>query len=345
MHSFASDNRSGACPEVIAAIAEEAGGFGGGYGDDDTTKSMQAAFDEMFERRVKVFPVSTGTAATALALAGICPPWGAVLCSVLAHVYVDESGGPEFYGHGLRLATVAGSHGRIDASALADTLDRGEDHGVHSTALSALSLTQATEAGTVYTADQTAELSSAARAAGCRVHLDGARFANAVASTGSSPADLTRRAGVDVAVWGGTKNGAIAAEAVVFFDDALATDFERRRKRGGHLHSKLRFTSAQLLALLRDDVWLRNAAHANAMAVRIGEAVSGGGLSVAHPVEANMVFVDAAGVDVTAWRQRGVDFYLERHDGRDVARLVTSYATTPAEVDALIATLPPVTPG
>ncbi len=338
--AFASDNRAGACPEVVAAVVEEADRSGGGYGDDETTIALSAAFDDLFERRVLAYPVSTGTAANSLALACCSPPWGAVLCSGLAHIYVDESGGPEFYGHGLRVAAVGDDgHGRIDPAALSAQIEGGESHGVHSTVPSALSLTQATEAGTTYSVEQIAELAEIAHRAGMAVHVDGARIANAVASSGSTPADMTWRAGVDVAVWGGTKNGAIAAEAVVFFDDALAETFERRRKRGGHLHSKLRFTSAQLLALTRDDVWLRNARHANAAAAAIAAGATAAGIEVAHPVDANMVFLDAGGVDVAGLRDAGWELYVERHHGRDLVRVVTSWATTANEVEELVSLL------
>lgn len=338
--AFASDNRAGACPEVVAAVAEEAGRSGGGYGDDETTVALSAAFDDLFERRVRAYPVSTGTAANSLALACCSPPWGAVLCSGLAHIYVDESGGPEFYGHGLRVAAVGDDgHGRIDPAALSAQLEGGESHGVHSTVPSALSLTQATEAGSAYTAGHVAELAEIAHRAGMAVHVDGARIANAVASSGSTLAELTWRSGADVAVWGATKNGAIAAEAVVFFDDSLAETFERRRKRGGHLHSKLRFTSAQLLALTRDDVWLNNAARANATATAIAAAATTAGIEVAHPVEANMVFLDAGGLDVAALRSAGWELYVERHHGRDLVRVVTSWDTGDDEVEALVSQL------
>ena len=339
-YSFASDNRAGACPEVLAAFVEEAGRPGGGYGDDDTTAALADAFDELFERPVSAYPVSTGTAANSLALACCCPPWGAVLCSELAHIYADESGGPEFYGHGLRVAAVGDDgHGRVDPAALTVLLEGGESHGVHSTVPSVLSLTEATEAGTTYGPDRVAELAAIAHRGGLAVHLDGARFANAVASSGASPADLTWRAGVDVAVWGGTKNGAMAAEAVVFFDEELAETFERRRKRGGHLHSKLRFTSAQLLALLRDDLWLSNARHANEATATIARYAMAAGIEVAHPVDANMVFLDARGVDVGALRSSGWELYVEHHHGRDLVRVVTSWATTDDEVDGLVSLL------
>lgn len=339
-YSFASDNRAGACPEVVAAIVDEASRAGGGYGEDETSAALAAAFDDVFERQVRAYPVSTGTAANSLALACCCPPWGAVLCSGLAHVYVDESGGPEFYGHGLRVAAIGDDgHGRIDPAALTATVEGGESHGVHSTLPSVLSATQATEAGTTYSVEHLEELAAIAHRSGMKVHLDGARIANAVVSSGATPAELTWRAGVDVAVWGGSKNGAIAAEAVVFFDEELAETFERRRKRGGHLHSKLRFTSAQLLALLRDDVWLTNARQANAAATQIATAATAAGIGVAHPVDANMVFLDARTVDVESLRADGWELYVERHHGADLVRVVTSWDTAETEVAALVSQL------
>ncbi len=338
---FASDNRAGAMPEVIEALAAEGAHFGGAYGEDRATLELTALLGEVFEHDVTVFPVMTGTAANALVLAALCDPWGGVACHREAHIVVDECGAPEFYGGGLRLVTLPGDHGRMDPAALEALLTSGARDDVHQTPMQAVSLTNLTESGTTLDADQTAELCALAHRHGLATHLDGARFANAVVGTGLSPADLTWRAGVDVLVLGGTKNGCIAAEAVVCFDRTLIPTFERRRKRGGHLASKMRFVSVQLLASIRDERWLAAARHANDHAVALSASLAAiPSIEIIHPTQGNQVWVSAPVSQVDEWRAGGAQFYdspdAGGDRGRTTVRLVTSFSTTVEDVSGFV---------
>ena len=263
---FASDNAAGVAPAILDALQRANTGFALGYGQDEATKRLESRFSELFEREVAVFLVSTGTAANALALAHVSPPWGAVICHSEAHIAKDECGAPEFFGGGLKLVGLAGEGCKITASALAQTLERTAWGGPHHVSPAVLSLTQATEAGTVYQPDEIADLAAFARSRGIAVHMDGARFANALVRLGLTAAEATWKAGVDVLSFGATKGGAMAAEAVVFFDSARAASMPERRKRGGHLLSKHRFLAVQMEAFLTDDLWLTLARHANDMA-------------------------------------------------------------------------------
>lgn len=341
---FASDNRAGLAPEVSEAIAREAATRGGGYGDDTTTKAVTRALADVFEHEVTVFPVLTGTAANAIALATLVQPWGAVVCERESHIVVDECGAPEFYGGGLRLVSVEGEHGKLTPDAVGSLLATPARGDVHETPLQALSLTNLTEFGTAYTASEIDELCELARRRELRVHLDGARFANAVAGGAGSPAELTWRAGVDVAVYGASKNGALAAEAVVFFDPTLAATFERRRKRGGHLASKMRFVSAQLLAGLHDDRWLTWAGHANAMTARLEHGLRPiDGIEICHAVDGNQVWLRTAPDRAAAWVAAGAEFYDSTADGRTTVRLVCDFSTTESEVDAFLTMVSSIT--
>jgi threonine aldolase len=332
---FASDNTAGVCPEVLDALIAESSRPGPAYGDDPTSIRLRAMLAEVFEHEVAVYPVSTGTAANSLALAATNPPWGGVLCHDEAHVVVDELAAPTVLSGGVTLHRLPGEHGRIDPAALDGVAVRA-DHGVHTVPFTALSLTQSTEAGTRYTAEVTAELAGAAHDAGMVVHMDGARFANAVAATGASPAELSWRAGVDVLCLGATKGGALAAEAVVVFDPARAPHLDRHRKRTGHLLSKQRLVSAQLVGWLRDDAWLRHADHANAMAARLAEVMTGRRLPLLHPVETNMVFLDLTADEESLLRATGAAYYPRPlPSGRVEARLVTSWSTTVSDIDRL----------
>lgn len=334
---LASDNTAGVCDEVLAALGEEASRIDAAYGEDATSSRLTRALAEVFEHEVSVYPVATGTAANSLALAATCPPWGGVLCHPEAHIAVDELAAPTVIGGGITLHHVDGEHGRVDADELRDTFVR-VDHGVHTVPFHALSLTQPTEAGTVYRPDHLAELAQVAHDHGLVVHVDGARFANAIVSTGASPAELTWRSGVDVLSLGATKGGALAAEAVVAFDPAIAPHLDRHRKRTGHLLSKQRLVAAQLLGWLADDAWLRHAEHANSLAARLASGLEEIGLRPAHPVEANMVFVEADASTAAAWQRRGARFYTRPLGGDRVeARLVTSWATRPSDVDDFVA--------
>ena len=248
-------------------------------------------FAEIFQREVAVFLVPTGTAANALALAHLTPPWGAVLCHDEAHIATDECGAPEFFGGGIKLIGLAGEAGKIAPATLQRALDEGQWGGPHHVSPAVLSLSQATEAGTVYRADEIRQLADIAHAHGVAVHIDGARIANALARMNASPAQATWMAGVDVLSFGATKGGALAAEAVVFFDAARGANMAERRKRGGHLVSKHRFIAAQIEAYLAGDLWLKLARHANAMADRLAAGLAAAGLHPVWPVEANEVFV------------------------------------------------------
>jgi threonine aldolase len=333
--NFCSDNVAGIAPEILAALGVANLGSAASYGDDAITGRVERRLAEIFEHEVAVFPVATGTAANALALASLVPPWGAVYCHAEAHIVVDECGAPELYTGGARMVGIAAPHGKIRRADLAALLPGGKGV-VHHMQPAAISLTQASEAGTVYRAAEIAEIGETARKHGLGLHVDGARFANAVAHLGCAPADITWRAGVDVLSFGATKNGAAAAEAVVFFDRARSAEFGFRRKRGGHLFSKMRFLSAQLEAYLADDLWLRNARHANRMATRLAEGLGTvPGAQLRHPVEANEIFVELPDALIEHLLGKGFQFY--RWDGNCI-RLVTAFDTAAGDVEAFIAT-------
>jgi threonine aldolase len=336
--NFCSDNVAGASPEILAAIAKANEGTAMPYGDDPLTEGLESRFAEIFEAPVTVFPVTVGSAANALALSALVPPYGAIYCHTEAHINVDECGAPEFYTGGAKLVGLPGEQGKLRAEDLAAALDRAGVGVVHHVQPVAVSLTQATEAGTVYSPNEIERIAAVAHQQQLRVHMDGARFANAVASLGCRPADLTWRAGVDVLSFGATKNGAIAAEAVVFFDRSLATGFEFRRKRAGHLCSKMRFLAAQLDAYLTDDLWLHNADRANHMATRLTAGLTAvPGIELVHPVEANEIFATFPEAIATALERDGFQFYRWSSDPQLVVRLVTAFDTEEAAVDTLVA--------
>ena len=332
---FFSDNTATACPEILAAIAEVNHGRARAYGDDEWTLRLDAAFSEHFGTAVRAFAVTTGTAANSLALATISPPYGAIFAHHEAHIAVDECGAPGFFSGGAQLSLLPGEHGRLDAATVGATLEAHPRH-LHSVQPAALSLTQATELGTVYRAAEVAELAALAHRAGLKVHMDGARFANAVAFLGCHPGDLTWRAGVDVLSFGATKNGALTAEAVVFFDPTAVRDFELRRKRAGHLLSKSRYAAAQLLTYVQTGLWRRHAARANRLAQRIAAAAGG---RLLHPVEANELFLQLGEAGKRALREQGFGFYDWGPAAGPEARFVVSWDQTEASVAALCAAL------
>ena len=347
MH-FSSDNVSPCAPEMMEAVAAANSGTARPYGADPLTQRVEALVAEIFERPAKVHLVATGTAANALALGCLCPPWASVFCHRNAHVEEDECGAPEFYTGGAKLTLVGGPHAKLDPSELDRALRFAARAGVHNVQRGALSLTQATEAGAAYSPEEVAALCAQAKAHGLPVHMDGTRFANAVARLGCAPADLTWRAGVDMLCLGATKNGAMAAEAVILFDEAKSWEFELRRKRGGHLHSKMRFMAAQMTAYLTDGLWLRLASRANAMADRLAAGLRAlGGVEILHPVEANMIFARFSRAGHRALRAAGAEYYLwpfdQSLDGPAgemlTCRLVCSWSTTEAEVDAALSAL------
>jgi threonine aldolase len=332
---FFSDNTSSACPELIAALNAANHGLARAYGDDEWTQRLDHTFGEFFGTTVRAFAVTTGTAANALALATLSPPYGAIFAYADAHIAVDECGAPGFFAGGAQLALLPGEHGRLAAATLAAALDEHRVD-VHTLQPAAVSLTQATELGTVYQPAHIAELAALAHRHGLKVHMDGARFANALVHLGCHPGDVTWRAGVDVLSFGATKNGAFGAEAVVFFDTALVRDFELRRKRAGHLLSKSRYVAAQLLAYVESGVWQRNAARTNRLAQDIARAA---GAALLHPVEANEVFVGLGTARCEALRAAGFEFYDWGAASSGEARLVVSWDQPEADVAALCAAL------
>lgn len=334
---FLSDNTASVCPEILEAITAANRGLTVAYGDDPWTQRLDEVLGDFFGAEVRAFPVATGTAANSLALATLAPPYGAIYCHPEAHIAVDECGAPGFFSGGAQLEQIAGEHAKLGPEALAATLE-GHSVSVHSVQPAAVSISQATELGTAYRPAEVAALCEVAHHHGLHVHMDGARFANAVRYLDCHPGDVTWRAGVDVLSFGATKNGALAAEAVVFFDPARAEAFGYRRKRGGHLLSKMRFISAQLEAYLADGLWLRNARHANAMATQLAAGLSGpAGARLRHPVEANEVFLELPEAVIRRLAAAGFGFY--RWGGEDAAciRLVASFATEPQEVERFVA--------
>ena len=338
--NFCSDNVTGVSPEIMAAIVAANDGAAMSYGNDEYTQNLQAKFSELFETPVTVFPVATGSAANALALSVIAPPYGAIYCHAESHINVDECGAPEFYTGGAKLVTLTGNHGKIDAENLAKILNRAGAGFVHHVQPAGVSITQATEAGTIYNADEISQIAEVTHAHNLQLHMDGARFANAVASLGCSPADITWRTGVDVLSFGATKNGAMAAEAVVFFNQNLVQDFQYRRKRSGHLFSKMRFLSAQLEAYIKDNLWIINATKANEMAAKLVQGVAGvPGVKLSYPVEANEIFIELPEPVIKALLSEGFEFYRWDSEAGNLVRLVTAFNTHEKDVIAFIETV------
>jgi threonine aldolase len=330
-HAFFSDNTASVAPELLAAISAANAGPQKSYGDDPWTLKLDALFSEFFGTPVRAFVVTTGTAANALSLATLAPPYGNVYAHPGAHVVEDECGAVEFFSAGARLTLVPGADGRMDPQAL-DAAITAHPANVHTVQPAAITLTQATELGTSYTPQAIAALSEVAHRHGLRVHMDGARIANAIGFLGCHPAETTWRAGVDVLSFGATKNGALAAEAVVFFDLQLVRDFELRRKRAGHLLSKSRYAAAQLLAYVESGLWQRHAERANRLAQQIAQAAAA---RLAHPVEANELFLDLGAANKTALRAQGFGFYDWGAAQGPQARFVVSWDQTQESVDAL----------
>jgi threonine aldolase len=322
-----SDNEAPVAPEIMAAIEAANRGPAASYGDDAFSQRLPQTFRALFETDLAVFPVPTGTAANALSIAQLAPPYGAVFCHEHAHLNTDECGAPEFFSGGAKLVPVGGAHGRIDAGALGSALEALDMHDDHQVRPAALSLSQSTECGTVYRLGEIRQLTAVARESKLRVHMDGARLANAVECLGCSPADATWRAGIDLLSFGATKNGALAAEAVVIFDRDLAAELGRRRKRAGHLLSKMRYVSAQLEAYVADGLWLRLAGRANRAAAKLAEGLQAiDGVELAHPVEANEIFAQMPRALAEGLEKAGVAF-LPWPGARDLYRLVASYCT------------------
>jgi threonine aldolase len=332
---FRSDNVTGAHPKVIEALERANAGTLSSYGEDPLTARVERKLQAIFETDCAVFPVATGSAANALALASMTPPWGAVFCHEVSHINVDECGAPELFTGGAKLVDLPGEGGKIAASLLDERAAQGRGV-VHHVQPAAVSITQATEYGTIYAPEEVAAIGEVCRRRGLRFHMDGARFANALVALGCRPADLAWRAGVEALSFGATKNGALAAEAVVLFDKGLAQEFAFRRKRGGHLFSKMRFLSAQLEAYLEGDLWLANARHANAMAKRLADGLERlPGARLEHRVEANEIFVRLPEPAIQGLEREGFLFY--RWDGAQLLRLVTAWDTATEAVDRFLA--------
>ncbi len=335
---FASDNTSGLPPQIWDALRRADDGYAPGYGGDALSQALRDRLRDVFEApEAEVFLVTTGSAANALALATLTPPWGAIYCHGLAHIEVDECGAPEFYTGGAKLVLVDGPDGRIAPEVLAERLAASGRGNVHNVQPACLSLTNLTECGTRYTRAGIARLAAIARDHGLPVHLDGARFANALVAEGCTPAEMSWRAGVDALVLGGTKNGLMGVEAVVIFDPARAWEFALRRKRAGHLWSKHRYLAAQMLAWLDGGLWLDLAHHANAMAERLE-----GGLHapLLFPRGGNMLFARLPRRTHEALQAAGAQYFLwpdHQNDPETVsARLVTSWNTRAEDVDRFL---------
>lgn len=329
---FVSDNAAAACPEVIEAVLAANTGIAGTYDNDTLTQRLNGAFGEFFGCECSVFAVGSGTAANCLGLAAMVPPWGAIVCHREAHIQVDEAGAPAFFSGGAALILAEGDAAKLSVEGVRAAV-AGMRGDVHQVVPSVLSMTQATEYGCVYTPDEVAALGDEAKRRGWRLHMDGARFANALVHLGCAPADITWRAGVDMMSFGFIKNGGMSTEAIVVFDPALAETLPHRKKRAGQMPSKGRYAAAQLLAMIETGAWERNARAANAAATRIAAAA---GDRLIYPAEANEVFVRASPEDSAALRAQGFQFY-DWAPGE--IRLVTAWDTPEAHVQALTAAL------
>jgi threonine aldolase len=347
--NFTSDNITGASEKVLAAILAANAGIATPYGRDAVTLRVNTALDAFFGRKVTAFLLTTGTAANALACAAICPPWGTLLTHQESHVMEDECGAPEFFMHGAKITGLPGTGGKIAPETLRAYLD-GDAQGANRPPVRALSISNGTEFGQVYHPAEVAALTTVAHAHGMKVHMDGARFSNALVTLGCTPAEITWQAGVDVLSLGGTKNGCLMAEAVIFFDEALAQDFIFRRKRGGQTLSKARLIAAQFEAFFDQDHWRYLASHANTMALRLADGLKNiPGLRLGWPCEINEVFLILAQQQAEALRAKGALFYEwsghslapdnALREGETIIRLVTSFETKSEDVDAFIASV------
>jgi threonine aldolase len=341
---LASDNGTGASEQVLSALNEAMRAKPmPSYGGDELTKKLEEKFTELFEHEVEIFLLTSGTAANALALAQISPPWGAILAHEEAHIVTSECGAPEFFS-GARVVGLQGSDAKVTPQALQGAIDFLRIEDPHGLQPAALSLTNLSEAGTLYRPEEIKSLSALAHQTGMKVHLDGARFANAIAALKCKPAELSWRAGVDVMSLGATKNGAIAAEAIIFFDRKLAKDFKFRRMRAGHLISKHRFIAAQFLGWLENDHWLELATHANIMAQQLAKGLAVKGISLAFPCEGNEVFAYLPHVLDASLRERGAVFYpwtsrsmsAKQPEGTVLSRFVCAFSTKQSDIDGFL---------
>jgi len=330
---FGSDNYAGMCPEVLAALAKANQGHVRGYGDDPWTAEAIRLIRELFETECEVFFVFNGTAANALSLASLCQSYHSILCHEMSHVEMDECGAPEFFSNGAKVRLLPGANGKLDPASIERAATRRTD--VHFPKLRAVSITQATELGTVYAPEEVKAIGETCRRLGLRLHMDGARFANAVASLKTSPGEVTRKAGVDILCLGGSKNGMGLGEAVVFFNKELAEEFAYRRKQAGQLASKMRFLSAPWVGMLQEGAWLRHAEHANAMAAYLEKQLRGiPQVKQLFPREANAVFADLPADLIQRLWDRGWMFY--QFVGKTGCRLMCAWDTTESDVDQFV---------
>lgn len=325
--NFSSDNVTGVCPEIANAVLGANKGLAMPYGADDATKIVEASIKQLFQCEANVFLLSTGTAANVLALSALCPPYGSIYCHPRAHIEIDECGGPEFYTGGAKLVSLPDRGGKIHADDLTKAI-KNEHGDVHHVVPTVVSLTQTSETGVVYSIDEIKAISNVAHKHNMKVHMDGARFANAVAALGCSPAETSNEAGVDILSFGASKNGAFAAEAVVIFTPGLAEEFAYRRKRGGHLFSKMRFLAAQFEAYLEDDLWLKSARHANDCMNTIAQGLSiVKDVELLFPPDANMLFARMPNRMIDGLRSKGFAFYDWPEENFSNIRLVTAFNT------------------
>jgi threonine aldolase len=328
---FASDNVTGACPEVLDAILKANKGDSTPYGNDQVSTDLQNKFSDIFEKEVVVFPIASGTAANALALATMTPSFGNVYCHKLSHINTDECGAPEFYTGGGKLVTLQGNKGKITAEELEEAI--GGKGIVHHTQPSSVSITQVCETGEVYQLDEIKKISEVTHKHNLNMHMDGARFANALTSLNCTPAEITWKSGIDVLSFGATKNGCLAAEAIIFFKKDLVGNIAFLMKRAGHLLSKMRFVSAQLDAYISNDVWLKNAKHANDMGQKLSEGLAKyNSIEIAYPTEANEVFAKFPRHMIEHLNSEGYKMNEDELDGKAV-RLVTAWNTKTSDVE------------
>ena len=328
---FASDNVAGACPEVLDAILKANNGDSSPYGNDQLSTDLQNKFSDIFEKEVVVFPIASGTAANALALATMTPSFGNIYCHKLSHINTDECGAPEFYTGGGKLVTLQGNKGKIISEELDEAI--GGKGIVHHTQPSSVSITQVCETGEVYQLDEIKRISEISHKHNLNMHMDGARFANALTSLNCTPAEMTWKSGIDVLSFGATKNGCLAAEAIVFFKKDLVGNIAFLMKRAGHLLSKMRFVSAQLNAYISNDVWLKNAKHANDMGQKLSEGLAKhNSIEIAYPTEANEVFAKFPRHMIEQLNSEGYKINEEELDGKAV-RLVAAWNTQNSDVE------------
>ncbi len=331
---FASDNVAGACPEVLDAILKANEGDSTPYGNDQISTDLQNKFSEIFEKEVVIFPIASGTAANALALTTMTPSFGNVYCHKLSHINTDECGAPEFYTGGGKLVTLKGNKGKITALELDEAISgKGV---VHHTQPSSVSITQVCETGEVYQLDEIKKISEITHKHNLNIHMDGARFANALISLNCTPAEMTWKSGIDVLSFGATKNGCLAAEAIIFFKKDLVGSIAFLMKRAGHLLSKMRFVSAQLDAYISNNVWLKNAKHANNMAQKLSEGLAKhNSIEIAYPTEANEVFAKFPRHMIEHLNSEGYKMNEDELDGKAV-RLVAAWNTKNSDVESFL---------